>query len=66
MKSYLYIICLLGLAQVVGAEVQTLRFSNGDQLSGEVLGTSATHVTLVTSFGQELQIPLDVLEPRMP
>lgn len=66
MKSYLYIICLLGLAQAVGAEVQTLRFSNGDQLSGEVLEMSATHVTLVTSFGQELQIPLDVLEPRMP
>ena len=64
MKIYLYLICLMGIAQFVAADVQTLHFSNGDRLSGQILERSATHVTIVTSFGQQLQVPSELLETQ--
>ena len=35
MKYLLFFLCLAGLAQTLRAETQTLRFSNGDRITGE-------------------------------
>ena len=66
MKYLLFVLCLSGLAQTVLAEMQTLRFSNGDRISGEVLAESETHVTLITHFGQQMVIPHELLETGVP
>ena len=66
MKYLLFFLCLAGLAQTLRAETQTLRFSNGDRITGEVLAESESHVTLKTQFGQEMVIPLELLGVFVP
>ena len=62
MKYLLFFLCLAGLAQTLKAETQTLHFSNGDRISGQVIGESQNHVTLKTQFGQEMVIPREFLK----
>ncbi|MCS5572335.1 MAG: hypothetical protein NZ789_05295, partial [Pseudomonadales bacterium] len=66
MKYLVFVLCLSGLAQTVLGEMQTLRFSNGDRISGEVLVELETHVTLITHFGQQMVIPHELLETGVP
>ena len=66
MKNLVFLVCLSVFVKSVDAEMQTLRFSNGDRISGEILTESDSHITLKTQFGQELVVPVELLESVVP
>ena len=66
MKYLVFLVCLFVFEKNVRAEMQTLRFSNGDRISGENLAESESHLTLKTQIGQENIVPVELLESVAP
>ncbi len=66
MKYLVFLVCLFVFEKNARAEMQTLRFSNGDRISGEILAESESHLTLKTQFGQEIIVPVELLESVAP
>jgi len=62
-KKTIYILTALFTASILNASVFTLK--NGDRVTGDVVASDETTITVVTSFGQ-IVLPKDVIAPEAP